>query len=165
MIRTIAIDDEPLALQLVTGYISKTPFLELAGSFDNPVSAMEFIEQEPVDLIFLDIQMPDLTGTEFARLLHGGQKIVFTTAYEKYALEGFRLDGIAQKVHCPVLMTHGTEDEQVPLEDAHKLFAAIGSKDKTLRIFDAAEGGAQHCQRDYLTLVAAVMGDWLSEKL
>jgi Response regulator of the LytR/AlgR family len=94
MIRTIAIDDEPLALQLVTGYISKTPFLELAGSFDNPVSAMEFIEQEPVDLIFLDIQMPDLTGTEFARLLHGGPKIVFTTAYEKYALEGFRLDAV-----------------------------------------------------------------------
>ncbi|MDP4208133.1 MAG: LytTR family DNA-binding domain-containing protein [Bacteroidota bacterium] len=94
MIRTIAIDDEPLALQLVTGYISKTPFLELAGNFDNPVSAMEFIEQEPVDLIFLDIQMPDLTGTEFARLLHGGPKIVFTTAYEKYALEGFRLDAV-----------------------------------------------------------------------
>jgi alpha-beta hydrolase superfamily lysophospholipase len=81
------------------------------------------------------------------------------------AIEGFRLDGIAQKVRCPVLITHGTEDEQVPLEDARRLFAAIGSNDKTLRVFDAAEGGAQHCQRDYLTLVAAVMGDWLVEKL
>jgi len=81
------------------------------------------------------------------------------------AIEGFRLDGIAQKVQCPVLITHGTEDEQVPLEDARRLFAAIGSNDKTLRVFDAAEGGAQHCQRDYLTLVAAVMGDWLVEKL
>ena len=96
--------------------------------------------------------------------------LLWVTGTENYddalkAIEGFRLDGIAQKVRCPVLVTHGTEDEQVPLEDAHKLFAAIGSKDKTLRIFDAAEGGAQHCQRDYLTLVAAVMGDWLSEKL
>jgi dienelactone hydrolase len=80
-------------------------------------------------------------------------------------IEGFRLDGVAQKVQCPFLLTHGTEDEQVPLADARKLFDAIGSKDKTLRIFDAEEGGAQHCQRDYLTLVSAVIADWLVEKL
>lgn len=80
-------------------------------------------------------------------------------------LEGFRLDGVAQRVQCPVLLTHGTEDEQVPLEDAHKLFHALGSKDKTLRIFDAEEGGAQHCQRDYLTLVCTTIADWLVEKL
>jgi dipeptidyl aminopeptidase/acylaminoacyl peptidase len=80
-------------------------------------------------------------------------------------IEGFRLDGVAQKVNCPFLLTHGTEDEQVPLADARKLFDAIGSKDKTLRIFDAEEGGAQHCQRDYLTLVSAVIADWLVEKL
>ena len=80
-------------------------------------------------------------------------------------IEGFRLDGVAQKVKCPFLLTHGTEDEQVPLAEARKLFEAIGSKDKTLRIFDAEEGGAQHCQRDYLTLVSAVIADWLVEKL
>ena len=80
-------------------------------------------------------------------------------------IEGFRLDGVAQKVKCPFLLTHGTEDEQVPLADARKLFDAIGSKDKTLRIFDAEEGGAQHCQRDYLTLVSAVIADWLVAKL
>jgi DNA-binding LytR/AlgR family response regulator len=94
MIKTIAIDDEPLALKLITGYIRKTPFLELLGSFDNPLSAMEFMGQNKVDLIFLDIQMPDLTGTQFARTLTNGPKIVFTTAYEKYALEGFRLDAV-----------------------------------------------------------------------
>ncbi|MDP4189252.1 MAG: LytTR family DNA-binding domain-containing protein [Bacteroidota bacterium] len=94
MIRTLAIDDEPLALQLVEGYIKRTPFLELAGSFDNPLSAMEFIENEKIDLIFLDIQMPDLTGTEFARLLSNGPKIIFTTAYEKYAIESYKLDAI-----------------------------------------------------------------------
>lgn len=92
MIKTIAIDDEPLALQLVKGYIEKTPGLELAGTFDNPLDAVEFMAQEQVDLIFVDIQMPDLTGIEFARSLAKGAKVVFTTAYEKYALEGFRLD-------------------------------------------------------------------------
>lgn len=94
MIRTIAVDDEPLALQLVTGYIKKTPGLELTGSFDNPQEALEFVINERVDLIFIDIQMPDLTGIEFTRALAGGPRVVFTTAYEKYALEGFKLDVI-----------------------------------------------------------------------
>jgi len=92
MIRTIAIDDEPLALQLVSGYISKTPFLELVKTFDNPVDAMDFLGENPVELIFLDIQMPDLTGIEFTRILENRPKIIFTTAYEKYALEGFKLE-------------------------------------------------------------------------
>ena len=80
-------------------------------------------------------------------------------------LEGFRLEGVAQKVYCPFLLTHGTEDQQVSMADAQKLFDAIGSKDKTFRIFDAEEGGAQHCQRDYLTLVSTTIADWLAEKL
>jgi two-component system response regulator LytT len=94
MIKVVAIDDEPLALQLVKGYIEKTPFLELAGSFDNPVDAVVYIKSADVDLVLLDIQMPDLTGTELARVISGGPKIIFTTAYEKYALEGFRLDAV-----------------------------------------------------------------------
>jgi two-component system, LytTR family, response regulator LytT len=94
MIRVVAIDDEPLALQLVKGYIEKTPFLELAGVFDNPVDAVVFISAADVDLVLLDIQMPDITGTELARVISGGPKIIFTTAYEKYALEGFRLDAV-----------------------------------------------------------------------
>jgi two-component system response regulator LytT len=94
MIKVVAIDDEPLALQLVKGYIEKTPFLELAGSFDNPVDAVVYIRSSDVDLVLLDIQMPDITGTELARVISGGPKIIFTTAYEKYALEGFRLDAI-----------------------------------------------------------------------
>jgi len=92
MINTIAIDDEPLALQLVAGYIEKTPGLTLTGKFDNPLDALEFMVNEPVDLVFVDIQMPDLTGIEFTRALTKGPKVIFTTAYEKYALEGFRLD-------------------------------------------------------------------------
>jgi DNA-binding LytR/AlgR family response regulator len=92
MINTIAIDDEPLALQLVTGYIEKTPGLKLAGKFDNPLDAMDFIAREDVDLIFIDIQMPDFSGLEFTRSMVKGPKVIFTTAYEKYALDGFKLD-------------------------------------------------------------------------
>ena len=94
MIRTIAIDDEPLALQLLTSYIEKTPFMKLNGAFDNPIDAMEFLNEQDVDLMFIDIQMPDLTGIEFARILENPPKLVFTTAYEKYALEGFKLEAI-----------------------------------------------------------------------
>jgi DNA-binding LytR/AlgR family response regulator len=93
-ISTIAIDDEPLALQLVTGYISKTPFLELAGSFESPYTALEFLEDHNIDLIFLDVQMPDMLGTEFARISKGNSRIIFTTAFPNYAVEGFRLDAV-----------------------------------------------------------------------
>jgi DNA-binding LytR/AlgR family response regulator len=93
-LRTIAIDDEPLALRLVSDYISKTPFLELSGAFDNPLDAIDFLSSSAIDLIFVDIQMPDLSGIEFARSLEDAPKIVFTTAYEKYALEGFKLSAI-----------------------------------------------------------------------
>lgn len=94
MIRAIAIDDEPLALKLISGYITKTPFLELANTFDNPLSALEFLENESIDLIFADIQMPDLSGTEFVRIMDQGPKVIFTTAYERYAVEGFKLNAV-----------------------------------------------------------------------
>jgi two-component system response regulator LytT len=94
MINTIAIEDEPLALSLIKSYIEKTPFLNLAAAFENPLEVLEFVSRENVDLIFLDIQMPDLKGTELARFLGMGTKIIFTTAYEKYALEGFKLDAV-----------------------------------------------------------------------
>jgi dienelactone hydrolase len=80
-------------------------------------------------------------------------------------IEGFRLDGVAQKVECPFLLTHGAEDAQVSTAEAQQLFDAIGSRDKTFRVFTAEEGGAQHCQRDYLTLACDVIADWLEEKL
>lgn len=92
MINAIAIDDEPLALQLVSGYIEKTPELNLAGKFDNPLDAADYLNENSADIIFVDIQMPDLTGIEFTRLLDKGPKIIFTTAFEKYALEGYKLD-------------------------------------------------------------------------
>jgi two-component system response regulator LytT len=92
MISVIAIDDEPLALQLVTGYVGKTPGLKLVGQFDNPLDAAEFLTDNRVDLIFIDIQMPDLSGIEFTRFIEKGPKVIFTTAFEKYALEGYKLE-------------------------------------------------------------------------
>jgi hypothetical protein len=80
-------------------------------------------------------------------------------------LEPFRLDGVVQKMRCPFLLTHGADDEQIPLADAQALFDACGSGDKTLRVFTAEEGGAQHCQRDYLSLGAAEMWNWFEDKL
>ncbi|MEE9274753.1 MAG: alpha/beta hydrolase [bacterium] len=80
-------------------------------------------------------------------------------------LEDFRLDGVVQKMRCPFLLTHGGRDSQIPLRDARALFRAVGSKDKTLKIFTAAEGGAQHCQTDNLSLGTTVIFDWLQEKL
>ena len=93
-IKTIAIDDEPLALKLVADYVQKTPFLDLSATFDNPLDAIDFLTDNHVDLILIDIQMPDLTGTDFVRTLEKGPKVIFTTAYEKYALEGFKLDAV-----------------------------------------------------------------------
>ena len=80
-------------------------------------------------------------------------------------LEDFKLDGVVQRMRCPFLVTHGEEDTQIPLADAQALHRAVGSKDKTLKVFTAAEGGAQHCQRDNMSLGVTYIADWLSEKL
>jgi dienelactone hydrolase len=85
------------------------------------------------------------------------------TALKK--LEPFRLDGVVQRMRCPFLVVHGEDDEQIPLKDAQALYNASGSADKTLRVFTSEEGGAQHCQRDYLSLGTATMWNWLEEKL
>lgn len=80
-------------------------------------------------------------------------------------LEGFKLDGVIQKMKCPYLLVHGAGDEQAPLEHAEKMIAAAGSKDKTLKIFTREEGGYHHCQIDNLTIGTSYMWDWLEEKL
>ncbi|EHQ26314.1 LytR/AlgR family response regulator transcription factor [Mucilaginibacter paludis] len=93
----IAIDDEPPALDLLCRFIDRTPFLKLAGSFSNAIESLRFISENEVDLIFLDIQMPDLSGIELARILSGRNMgytpaIIFTTAFDQFALEGYKLD-------------------------------------------------------------------------
>lgn len=94
MIKCIAIDDEPLALRQMVDYINKTPFLELLGQFESPLPAMEFLRDNELDLMFVDINMPDLNGMDFVKSLAHAPGIIFTTAYAEYALEGFRVDAI-----------------------------------------------------------------------
>lgn len=94
MIRCIAIDDEPLALEQISGYIQKTPFLELSGMFESALQAIEIINTAPIDLMFVDINMPDLNGLDFVKSLDRPPKIVFVTAYSEHALEGFRVDAL-----------------------------------------------------------------------
>ncbi len=93
-IKCIAIDDEPLALKQIAGYIKKTPFLELVASCKSAFEAMNILSENDVDLMFVDIQMPDLTGIDFVKSLNERQKIIFTTAYQEYALEGFKVDAL-----------------------------------------------------------------------
>ena len=81
------------------------------------------------------------------------------------ALEHFKLDGVAQQIKCPVLVAHGEDDQQIPLSDALQLFEAVGSEDKTLRVFTGEEGGAQHCHLDNLSVAAPVIFDWIADRL
>lgn len=94
MIRCIAIDDEPLALRQIAEYIKKTPFMELAGQCESALQAIEMLENTPVDLMFVDINMPDLSGMDFVKILENPPLVVFVTAYSEYALEGFRVDAV-----------------------------------------------------------------------
>lgn len=94
MIKCIAIDDEPLALEIVADFAGRVPFLELKDQFTSAFKAMEYLQKEKVDLLFLDIQMPDITGIEFLNSLEEKPLVIFTTAYSEYALEGFNLRAI-----------------------------------------------------------------------
>ena len=88
------IDDEPLAAGLLESYVEKTPYLELKGTYNSAVTAMRDIRENPVQLLFLDIQMPELSGIEFAKILPRETKIIFTTAFSQYAIEGFRVNAL-----------------------------------------------------------------------
>lgn len=93
-IRCIAIDDEPPALDLMCEYISKTSFLELVGKSDSASKAFGELDEWMPDLIFLDIEMADLSGIHFSRLIPKGPKIIFTTAYDQYAIEGYKVEAL-----------------------------------------------------------------------
>ena len=94
MIRCMAIDDEPLALQQIVTYINKVPFLELAAQCQSALEARQFLEQDTVDAIFCDINMPDLNGMDFIKSLTTPPLVVFTTAYAEYAVEGFKVNAV-----------------------------------------------------------------------
>jgi two-component system, LytTR family, response regulator len=93
-LKCVAIDDEPLALELIKNYVAKFPELELLQTFDDAISGAEFIRNIPVDVLFIDINMPDITGLDLVRSLEKRPVIIFTTAHKKFAVDGFDLDAV-----------------------------------------------------------------------
>lgn len=93
-ISVIAVDDEPLALDLIRNHINKVPYLNLLGTFYNPIDALELIRKNRVDLIFLDINMPDVLGIDFIKGLQKPPKVIFVTAYDNYAVQGFEVSAV-----------------------------------------------------------------------
>ena len=92
--KCLIIDDEPLALAQLAGYIARIPFLTLVASCQDACQASETLAHTPVDLLFADINMPDMNGIDFVRSLQNPPMVIFTTAYSEYAIEGFRLNSI-----------------------------------------------------------------------
>lgn len=93
-ISCIIVDDEPIALSLIEKYVTQTPFLDLKTKFPNAIEVLSYIAQNKVDVIFLDIQMPDLTGIELSRIIPKTSKVIFTTAFDEYALDGFKVEAL-----------------------------------------------------------------------
>lgn len=94
ILKCAIVDDEPLALNLLESYISKTPFLELVGKYSSAVQAMNDLPDKHVDLLFLDIQMPELNGLEFSKMVDTHTRIVFTTAFDQYAIDGYKVNAL-----------------------------------------------------------------------
>ena len=118
--RCIAIDDEPLALRQISGYISKIPFLELVATFSSAVAAQEWLKESETDLIFIDINMPDMTGVEFVQSLDAKAMVIFTTAYAEYAIEGFKLSAVDY-----LLKPFGLKDIERASEKANSLYELL----------------------------------------
>lgn len=93
-IKCLIVDDEELARSLLKTYIAKVNFLELVADFENPLDAIQVLKEQKIDLLLLDIQMPEIKGTEFAKMIPRSTQVIFTTAYSEYALEGFELNAI-----------------------------------------------------------------------
>ena len=123
MIRVLAIDDEPLALQQVVAYIRKIPFFELVAQCQSAIEAREVMDREPVDAIFCDINMPDLSGMDFVRQLPVRPIIVFTTAYSEYAIEGYKVDAVDY-----LLKPFGFADFQRAALKVQKVAAALANE-------------------------------------
>lgn len=189
----IAVDDEPLALGLVCAFIQQTPFLNLAGRYSSAIEALKGLHAQPVDIIFLDIQMPDLTGIELARVLDKGQpgkipRVIFTTAFNQFALEGYRVDALdylvkpfnyeeflraatkakayfdlIQPIPAPVAATSATEDEYLFLKIEYQL-VRIAYKD-ILYIEGLKDYVKVHLQNEVKPLLSLTSLKNLEEKL
>jgi len=151
MIRCLAVDDESYASDIIAAFINKTPFLELAGTTTNAFEALNMVQEGKVDLVFLDIQMPELTGIQFLKICGGKCKVILTTAYPEYALEGFELDVVdyllkpisyerfykavskAQQILSPTLVAQ-PEIIQQPAQGNDFIFIKGDTKNKFIKV-------------------------------
>ena len=92
MINCLVVDDEQHAIDILKHYIGQTPFLQLIASTTNPMEALQIVNEQPIELIFLDVQMPELSGIDFIKAIQGKAKVILTTAYSEFALESYELD-------------------------------------------------------------------------
>ena len=147
MIRCLAVDDEPLALQQIVAYIRKVPFLELVAQCQSALEARQFLEHDTVDAMFCDINMPDLNGMDFVKLLVSPPLIVFTTAYSEYAVEGFRVNAVDY-----LLKPFGLQDFQRAANRLKERFEKSMATDTSLTIPNVSTPIRSHSQDDSIFL-------------
>jgi DNA-binding LytR/AlgR family response regulator len=147
MIHCIIVDDEQHAIDILVHYIQQTPYLKLVGTTTNPIEALQMVATQKIDLVFLDIQMPELSGIDFIKAINGKARVILTTAYSEFALEGYELDVIdylLKPIRLPRFLTAvqkvvktmnegGTEEEKEDPEDDY-IFVKTESKGKLLKI-------------------------------
>ena len=108
MINCIIVDDEPHAIEVLDHYVKQTPHLHLVATFTNPIEALQLLTQRKIDLVFLDVQMPDISGIDFIKAIQGKSKVILTTAYSEFALEGYELavvDYLMKPIRLPRFLT------------------------------------------------------------
>jgi len=155
----IIVDDEPLAVQLIESYVRKVDWLNTVNTFSNSLKALQFIQSSQVDLIFLDIQMPDLNGVQLAKLLDKKTKIIFTTAYPNYALEGFELEALDY-----LLKPISFERFLAAINRVIKDVAFTSKKENTASIFVKTEHRLQQIKLEEVLFIKG-MGDYSNIQL
>ena len=146
MINCIIVDDEQHAIDILVHYIKQTPYLNLAGATTNPIEALQMVATQKIDLIFLDIQMPELSGIDFIKAINGKAKVILTTAYSEFALQSYDLDVVdylLKPIRLPRFLTavqkavkglnEGSENSNTDPEDDY-IFVKTESKGKLLKI-------------------------------
>jgi DNA-binding LytR/AlgR family response regulator len=147
MINCIIVDDEQHAIDILEHYVKQTPYLHLKASFTNPIEALQLLTTQKIDLIFLDIQMPEISGIDFIKAIHGKSKVVLTTAYSEFALEGYDLyvvDYLMKPIRLPRFLAAvqkavaqinpGSEAPKQAFPDDDYIFVKTESKGKLLKI-------------------------------
>ncbi len=146
MINCIIVDDEQHAIDILEHYIKQTPYLQLVGTSTNPIEALQLVTEKKAALVFLDIQMPELSGIDFIKAINGKVKVILTTAYSEFALEGFELDVVdylLKPIRLPRFLTavqkaikliNEPDSSQPVTEDDDYIFVKTESKGKLLKI-------------------------------